>query len=660
MQACQSVNNLSQSRDCALLPVKELQCPFAKKGEPCNVEENHAAFRGAFKVVFHGITGHQAAVEQVYDRVKKMNPELKELALASQAINDKVVTMIWQNDSDRKVLGDDEVDIAMQISAVDSNGEIFPRYIHHCVLGGKVEENIKQDYIRIHNALQNNVHEKTYLDYMELIENRFIKTRVGLSSTFNIMYQEFGGRSLRKELQEVLKMTDFQSYRHACTAIIKGLKRLCKKYVDIIANNKIAHMDIHFGNLVALVSRDDKAFMSSFDIRLIDFGFSKRDAFDFVKNVDEIQHFRVQDPIEYILLWTSLHAMNLKVTRKNTQKVIMKIKETSKWGERKLSDVTEEDTWITYKHFKILKDEYDYLFSEIDVSVMDLYEYVHSCLRETLRSLNHLSSKSRREIEINEHMFRVFQSNLYGSILTDSSLYGPIEAKNAQTLFDLFSIFNVCITTASALRKQGLTLVVADRDKSQHRLLMADIKYEALKFFGEGIISRFEPFYKTLQEKRSMQVELQTKADIFSDIKDNHTNFDLTFMAASRDETVLLYTWFMNRELADLSDPDAKTSGWDYHTTILNFVNRKKEVLFTCLIWHVVTAARFEPGTYEIILWTEDSGMFLMHIGDKRYRKYTGPVIPAPSEAALFLQQEKLDISPEGILELIEDSSGAT
>lgn len=668
MQQPQKNNLVLDSRDCPLLPTTEMQCPFAKKGEMCDVENNHDAFRGAFKVVFRGITGHQAAVQQVYDRVKEINPELKGLPFASQAINDQVVTMIWQNDSDRDVIGDNEVEIAMQISAVDTNGEIFPRYIHHCVINDSVSENVKQDYLRIHNALQDNVHLKPYLRYCEMIENRFINTKVGSPSTFHIMYQEFGGRSLHQEINDVLEITDFQSYSHACTAMIEGMHALCRNYADILGKNKIAHMDIHASNIVALVSRDDKGFMSSVDMRLIDFGFSKRDVFVFVKKLGDLieaeeaecwKYWRTQDPIEYLLLHISLHAINLKRTKTKSLKVIMKLKETSKWGQRKLSEVKDEDIWIADEYFGMLREKYEYPFFKVGVTVLDLYEYVHSCLKETLRSLNYLSSRSKREIEINEHILKVFQSNLYGSNLTDSGFYGPIEAKNAQIMFDLYSIFNICILAALQLRKHGSTLVVQNKDKSQYNLLINNIEHTTLKLFSDKMIQRFRPFYKLLQEKRLMQVELQTKADILGDIKDSYTTFELTFMAASRDETVLLYTWFMNRELVGLSDSDAKPSGWDYHATILNFVNRKKEVLFTCLIWHVVTAARFEPGTYEIILWTEDSGMFLMHVGDKRYRKYTGPVITAPSGPALSLQKEKLDISPESILELLEDSPGA-
>lgn len=84
-------------------------------------------FGGAFKVAFCGITGHQSAVKDVYSKIKTLDDDLKSLPFGSQQINDRVVTVIWQNNQRAKNIGEDEIDVAKKISAVDGPPPVHVR-----------------------------------------------------------------------------------------------------------------------------------------------------------------------------------------------------------------------------------------------------------------------------------------------------------------------------------------------------------------------------------------------------------------------------------------------------------------------------------------------------------------------------------------------------
>lgn len=644
MKKCKQSDLLLESRDCPLLPTAEQQCPFAEKGKMCDVERNHSAFRGVFKVVFRGITGHQAAVQKVYERLKEINPELKELPLASQAINDKVVTMVWRNNERENVFGDDEVNMALKISAVDTTGKIFPRYIHHCVIGKSVSAQVKQDYVRIHNMLQGRVSKQTYLSYMGMIQKQFFGSGSGSSSTLNIMYQEFGGQGFETEFQKAMKTNDLQSNTLSFSAIVSGLKKFYEAYLEVLGKNQIAHMDIHTGNVVAQVSRTDNGIITGFDLRLIDFGYSQRDVCEFVKHGYQI---RSQDPIEYLMLKIALYAINLTTETESTHLVRVKNKSTSNWDEKPVSEVKATDVWISVMHYQQLIRNYEYLFRQ--AYVMHVYEYVYQCLTESLKYLFYRLENRKVKILLDAEIVRIFQWKVYGSSITDMDRnrdelhYGDTEMHNAKKMFDTFAILKICIEATEKMKKHIESIKVDNQtEQTKQTLFCYDLRVE-LSFYKDALIKRFGPFQKILETIQSRERELSFQEDFVEDMEDEGDYF-MHFLAASSDETVMLYTL---------------TSVWGGQVSILNFVNRKKENIFTCLIWHDVTAARFEPGTYEIMLWTKDSGMLVMHVGDKRYRKYTGSEVNSPtttlSTPLSFMNEEMFIILKENILILLED-----
>lgn len=673
MQQPRKNNFVLDSRDCPLLPTTELQCPFAKKGELCDVEENHECFGGAFKVAFRGITGHQSAVKELYSKITTLDDDLKSFPFGSQQINDRIVTLVWQNKQQAKNTAEDEIDVAKKISAVDTKGEIFPRYIHHCVIKNNCPLEIKEDYIRIFHALRQNLCFSAYFRYTKMIKRQFTladsldmysdssdysssgesDSEPANSWSLNIMYQEFGGGGIEEEIQKAMMTTDFKSYQISCFHIIRGLTNLANAYSRVLGKNGIAHMDIHRGNVVALASKDEKGLMSEFKVRLVDFGFSHKKVLDFVNDP------RGQDPIEYKMMWNALNAINLKAAHSTDVMVMVRNKITSDWDEHFCSDVLDDDVWIMKSSYQKLTAINDMFFGKSEVSIMDLYEYVFECLKKTFRLRQITVPPKDKPLQLTTSLFKLFQKWLYGlSFATpETTVFDSTHAQKAKYLFDTYAISRVRVLSIQKLIDQSKNITVKDQDQKEEleRYILEHLKAE--KYYAANeMLKRFEHFYRGLEMIREQEFDDYYKGEVMANFNEKHCGYFVAFfLAASHDESVLLYKFHMTKD----------DTGGIFETNFLVLINKKGENIFSCALWHNVIGARFwhwkTGDDFMVSLWTEDSGDMLMDLGNKTYKKLSGTESsPAPVHVRrpAFADQEIKVTLPENFLyELVEEKT---
>jgi len=612
--ACRPTNfALIESKDCVLLPNKELQCPHAKRGLSCNPEKDHPAFTGCYKIVFRGLSGHVAAIQQVYTKLASLYDELAPLPRESRAFHDKVVTMVWQNQSSEQKVSEDEIKLAQKISKIDTAGVIFPRYLHHFSItgAGRDRASVRKDYVNIYEELFRRYNimdpDDLFHQYRKILQHQFLREdSSAATSVLNLMWQEYAGKRIGKVIAETFDDIAGDAFANAVTAMLEGLNALLDNYDKVFAAHAIAHMDIHTGNLLGLVSRNTEGAVDKMHFRLVDFGYSTHDVWEFVKNGSLV---RRHDPIEYRMMLYALHAINTPAVHSKDHMVT--VKDGKKWKQRPVSEMSTKNVWILYKHFEDLKSE-EHLFTELHFGVLDLYAHIFSELEYTLSSLKFKVPSDSTPIKLDKVILRDFQVQLY-DITSKASL-----RQKTRQCYDKYSLHRICITTTSNLLKRNKQAELPNvRTALQNYQL--DLVQRLPGFFEFYLINMLknEDFPSLNEEygQNKIYQHLQMGGALVMDL-----------LAESPDASTRLFTCNVVYESGCLELYEDMCED----CIILNFVDKNDQSIFACVVWWLVTGAWFQPGTSQVFLMDEFDEFWVLDLEQKRCRKHphdkdTGP-----------------------------------
>ena len=436
----------------------------AKQGKQCDAVANHGNYAGCNKVVFHGLTGHAALIQQVYVLIKQVFPDLSNKPLNSKSVCERVVTAIWRDRDDGK---QEEADLVKKISSIDPDGTIFPRFIFHATVTN-ADTAVREEYLRIKHQLSGYAGTRPqFYTYRKMIERHFEPRaasdgRVKQGKKLNIMFQEFGGQSLHRFIKQVLVKAREQGRTFQVKgSISQGLLNLFATRASVLRANGIAHMDIHSGNVVALeLPPNPGSSLSRYHFRMIDFG-------DHEKPISSLIHkLRDHDPIEYDLMNCALEAMHILAHRPEYDQLMTR--REGRWELKKPNSADDGCPCMLLEDYERMEVSYNFIFKGVLLAWCDLYDFIYNVTRKICVSRG--GGKDHRSTRTD--ILSDFQKAVYGS-----------NGAEARLLWDDYALARVSIKTAYQIDFHW-------NSSEQEEEHMRDILFSMQKY----ILNRFQGF----------------------------------------------------------------------------------------------------------------------------------------------------------------------